>query len=209
MWSTRPNRSPRQHRQVSSAQVISARPKASPGVVPVAGGGSRIVTTSRSCIRLGWVERNRAAHRREPPQRRRTRGRHRPGQRVACGCRVRACRRAGIERRRDQREDTSIGRRSPRQGDRCVNRERFDQSRDQSARQRSRRHATAGCPAGTPGQLASKYHHQSPARRTGLYAGRGETLQHQRQLRSACSIDLPHWRGEEPRSLSPLHEFCC
>src|SRR6478736_7762248 len=51
MWSTRPNRSPRQHRQVSSAQVISARPK-QVRASPVAGGGSRIVTTSRSCIRL-------------------------------------------------------------------------------------------------------------------------------------------------------------
>ena len=71
----------------------------------------------------GWVERNRAAHRRESPQRWRTRGRHRPGQRVACGCRVRARRGAGVERRRNQREGTSIGRRSPRQGDRCGNRE--------------------------------------------------------------------------------------
>ena len=42
--------------------------------------------SSNHTVVVGF-ERNRAAHRREPPQPRRTRGRHRPGQRVACGCR--------------------------------------------------------------------------------------------------------------------------
>ena len=49
---------------------------------PAPGHPGRVCQEKQQPHGRGWVERNRTAHRRQSPQRRRTRGRHRPGQRV-------------------------------------------------------------------------------------------------------------------------------